>query len=184
MYSKEPQAPSTPTEFLSWEEKQEGKYEYADGVITAMTGGSVRHNDIALKLFLALHPQFTSKGCKINIADVKLIINEEKYYYPDLIVTCDQDDKQANDGIRKPLLVAEVLSPGTSDKDRGEKKNNYLKMPSVREYLLIDSEQMLVEQYYKQTEKIIFYQLLEKADTLELKTTDLKIPIANLYGNA
>lgn len=170
-----------PQMFLAWEQNQDEKYEYADGEITAMTGGSVRHNDLVLRLFLELQPKFAEKNCKLNIADVKLIINEEKYYYPDLIVTCDSSDLKANDGIRKPILIAEVLSPTTSDRDRGEKKNNYLKIPSLQEYILIDSTQPVIEYYFKQSEKVINYQLLEEEDDLKIKSIDLEISLAKIF---
>ena len=185
MFAKESEnfSQMSPTEYLVWEEQQEGKYEYVDGVITAMTGGTVPHNDLALNLFLEIYPEFSKKGCKVNVADVKLNITETKYYYPDIMATCHPEDLTAIDAMRNPILLVEVLSATTSDKDRGEKKNKYFKIPSLQEYILIDSEQIAVEHYIKGEGRMWLYSLLEEGDILSLKSINLDIPIEKIYKN-
>ena len=76
--------------YLAWEPLQEQRYEYVDGAIAAMPGGTVPHNDIAVNLLTALHGAVRAKGCRINIADVKVQVSKSgAYRYPGLVVSCD-----------------------------------------------------------------------------------------------
>ncbi|WP_420485330.1 Uma2 family endonuclease [Iningainema tapete] len=59
----------TPQEYLEWEEQQPVKYEYINGEVFAMTGGTIPHNDIALNLASALKNHLRGKGCKVQMAD-------------------------------------------------------------------------------------------------------------------
>jgi len=109
-------------EYLEWEPQQEIRYEYVNGEVFAMTGGTIPHNDIALNFYTALRPHLSPRGCKVNVSDVKVEISKQSpYYYPDVIVTCDPEDLKARKYFQKPKLIAEILSPSTSGKDRGEK---------------------------------------------------------------
>jgi Uma2 family endonuclease len=66
------------------------------GEVFTMTGGTVPHHDIAFNLYRALYPHLRSKGCRINVADVKLQISSSSpYYYPDIIVICVPRDLNA-----------------------------------------------------------------------------------------
>jgi Uma2 family endonuclease len=78
----------TVAEYLDWEPRQEQRYEYVYGDVLAMTGGTVPHNDIAINLLTLLLPTVRANGCRINLADVKLLVNGDGlYYYPDLLMT-------------------------------------------------------------------------------------------------
>ena len=111
----------TPQEYLDWEEKQPIKYEYMNGRVFAMTGGTLPHNDIALNLATALKIHLRGKGCKVSMADAKLGVSEKgSFHYPDVMVTCDERDRRATKVIYNPCLVVEVLSPGTEAFDRGK----------------------------------------------------------------
>jgi Uma2 family endonuclease len=141
--SSAPFPPMTAAEYLDWEPQQEQRYEYINGEIVAMTGGTVPHNDIAINLLTALLPQVRASGCRINMADVKLCVNETGlYYYPDLLVSCHPQDLNARKFIQFPKLIVEVLSPGTADKDRTDKFTDYQGIPTLQEYLLISSEKI------------------------------------------
>jgi Uma2 family endonuclease len=101
----------TAEEYVVWEAKQELRHEYIDGEILAMTGGTLPHNDIALNFYTALRPHLRSRGCRVNVSDVKVQASKSsRYFYPDLVVTCDPDDLKARDFIQHPKLIVEVLS--------------------------------------------------------------------------
>ena len=138
----------SPTEYLAWEEKQPFRYEYINGEAYAMTGGSMSHNDIAINLVVMLRTYLRGKGCKVFINDIKVQVStKETYFYPDLVVTCNNEDIQSQKLISHPLLIIEVLSPETEGYDRGEKFKQYRQMPSLQEYILIDSRQISIECY-------------------------------------
>jgi len=140
--------PMAPQEYLEWEEQQPIKYEYINGEVFAMTGGTLPHNSIALNLASALKTHLRGKGCKVFMADAKVGVSEKgSYHYPDVMVTCDLRDQTARQIVYYPCLIAEVLSPGTEGYDRGDKFKHYRRIKTLKEYVLIDAETMSVECY-------------------------------------
>ncbi len=174
----------TIAEYLEWEPLQELRYEYVHGTVIAMTGGTIPHNDIALNFYRTLYPQVRSKGCRINVADVKVEVSSTSpYYYPDVVVTCDPDDLRARKLLRHPKLIVEVLSPGTEAKDRGEKFAHYRSSPSLQEYVLIESEKVSVECYRRGEGKLWLYYPYTTGDLITLESIDFSFSIALLYEN-
>lgn len=173
----------TAEEYLVWEPQQEIRYEYLNGEVVAMTGGTVPHNDIAINLLMALLPSIRAKGCRINMADVKLqIAGSSLYYYPDLIVSCDPKDLTARQFLQFPKLIVEVLSPGTADKDRSEKFTDYQTIPTLQEYLLINSEKVSVECYRRGEGRMWLYYPHTSGDTLTLQSLDMSLPLQQIYA--
>lgn len=116
----------TPQEYLEWEERQDIKYEYVNGEVFAMTGGTIPHNDIAVNLTTALKNHLRGSGCKVSMADAKLD--------PDGMVTCDMRDRKAIQFIQHPCLIAEVLSPGTEGYDQGSKLSHYRRIKTLKSW--------------------------------------------------
>lgn len=169
-------------EYLVWEPQQEMRHEYARGAVYAMTGGTVPHNDVAINLLTALLPQVRSQGCRINMADVKLQIDAANlYYYPDLMVSCDPRDLNAQRFIQFPKLIVEVLSPGTAAKDRGDKFKDYQTIPSLQEYLLVSSETMSAECYRRGEGRMWLYYPYSEGDNIYLDSLGCQIAIEQLY---
>ncbi|MBW4562277.1 MAG: Uma2 family endonuclease [Mojavia pulchra JT2-VF2] len=179
--SQQPQK-MTIEEYLAWEPQQDLRYEYVNGEVFAMTGGTIPHNDIALNLYTALRPHLRARGCRVNVSDVKVQVTPTSpYYYPDVVVSCDPQDLNALKFIQNPRIIAEVLSPSTSSKDRGEKFTNYLKMPSLQEYLLIDSETISVERYCWGEGRMWLYYPYTEGDIITLSSIEFEFAIALLY---
>ncbi|MEQ9550535.1 MAG: Uma2 family endonuclease [Coleofasciculus sp. G3-WIS-01] len=169
-------------DYLEWESQQEIRYEYVKGEAFAMTGGTIPHNDIALNLYTALRPHLRSRGCRVNVSDVKVQVSPKSiYYYPDVIVSCDPEDLNARKFIQNPKLIVEVLSPGTSAKDRGEKFTYYLTIPSLQEYILIDSGTISVERYSRGEGRMWLYYPYQAGDTITLPSIEFEFPIELLY---
>ncbi|BAZ32676.1 hypothetical protein NIES4074_51820 [Cylindrospermum sp. NIES-4074] len=179
-----PQQPQQMTieEYLEWEPLQDLRYEYVNGEVFAMTGGTIPHNDIALNFYTALRPHLRSRGCRVNVSDVKVQVSPQSpYFYPDVIVSCDSQDLNARKFIQNPRLIAEVLSPGTSGKDRDEKFTYYLKIPTLQEYILIDSEKISVERYCRGEGKMWRYYPYTAGDIITLSSIEFEFPIELLY---
>ena len=175
-------APMSVEEYLAWEPQQEIRYEYVQGEVLAMTGGTVPHNDIAINLLTLLLPQIRAQGCRINMADVKLQIDVSGlYYYPDLIVSCDPRDRNAHKFIQFPKLIVEVLSPGTADKDRGNKFRDYQTISTLQEYVLIDSEKISAECYRRGEGRMWLYYPYATGDAIALESLDISLQIEQLY---
>ncbi|NJL43333.1 MAG: Uma2 family endonuclease [Pseudanabaena sp. SU_2_4] len=169
-------------EYLAWEPQQDIRYEYVNGEAFAMTGGTIPHNDIALNLYRTLYPHLRSRGCRANVSDVKVQVSPKSpYYYPDVIISCDPQDLNARTFIQNPKIIVEVLSPGTSAKDRGEKFVNYLSIPTLQEYLLIDSESISVERYCRGEGRMWLYYPYTAGDTIALSSIEFELAIELLY---
>ncbi|MBW4593701.1 MAG: Uma2 family endonuclease [Brasilonema angustatum HA4187-MV1] len=172
----------TVEEYLEWELQQDIRYEYVNGEVFAMTGVTIPHNDIALNFYTTINPHLRSRGCRVNVSDVKVQLSaQSQYYYPDVIVSCDPQDLNARKFIQNPKLIAEVLSPGTSAKDRGEKFTDYLKIPTLQEYILIDSEKISVERYSRGDGRMWLYYPYTAEDIITLSSIEFEFPIELLY---
>ena len=182
----QPDIPSrlTPQEYLDWEAQQEYRYEYIDGEIIAMTGGTIPHNDIALNFYSALRPFLRQRGCRANVSDVKVEDRKnERYFYPDLVVTCEAEDLRARDLVKHPTVIVEVLSPSTAGGDRGTKLKCYRQIPSLQEYVLVDSQSMAVELYRRGDGKMWLYSEYESGETVRLESLDFEVELSVLYDN-
>lgn len=175
-------------EYLAWEAEQESKHEYENGTIIAMTGGTIPHSQVAANFAALLIPHLRGKGCKVAISDAKVATPSGKYYYPDLVVTCDERDRIARDYLQYPCLVTEVLSPATEARDRGIKQQSYMRIPTLQTYILIDPDRPQVETYQRQNHAWE-YTLIGSADLntdtpiVNIHNFDLEFPLALLYEN-
>ncbi|KAM3090376.1 Uma2 family endonuclease [Phormidesmis sp. 146-35] len=169
-------------EYLEWEPRQEIRYEYVDGEVLAMTGGTLPHNDIAINFLTLVRSQVRARGCRINMADVKVQVNASGlYYYPDLIVSCDPRDLTAHKLIQYPKLIVEILTPSTESKDRGDKFTAYRNLSTLQEYVLVDSEKVSVECYRRGEGRMWLYTPYTKGDILSLESIAWKGQTELLY---
>ena len=147
-----------------------------------MTGGTLPHNDLALNLYTALRPHVRQRSCRINVADVKVnIAAMDAYRYPDLVVSCDPSDQQAIQAIQAPKLIVEVLLPGTERRDRGEKFREYIQIPTLEEYVLIDSGQIGVECYRRGEGRMWLYFPYVTGNVLRLDSVDFSCSLEQIY---
>jgi Uma2 family endonuclease len=170
------------SEYLEWEERQEFKYEYLNGEVYAMTGGTIPHNDIAVNLTTTLKNQLRGRRCRVNMADAKVCVSEEgPCYYPDVVVSCDERDRQAITFIQYPSLIVEVLSPSTEAYDRGGKFTQYRRIQNLREYVLIDAEKVSVDCFRLNDRGFWELHPYEAEDEVELTSIDFRFPISLVY---
>jgi Uma2 family endonuclease len=172
--------PMTPAEFLQWEEKQEIRHEYVNGEVVAMTGGTIPHNDLAVNLLLLIATHVRSRGCRINVSDVKVKVRR-RFRYPDLVVTCDDRDKSAIKLFKYPKLIVEVLSPGTEAVDRGQKLREYQGLSTLQEYVLVNSDQMIIEVYRRGEKRGWLYESYVAGETVELQSVEFSCAIDQIY---
>jgi Uma2 family endonuclease len=132
-------------EFLDWERKQPKRHEFANGVVTLMTGASAAHVRIAGNIAFALRQRLRGTGCEAFGSDMKVIANGT-VRYPDVSVTCQLIDDR-DDRITEPVVVIEVLSPTTERTDRGRKKFDYVATPSIRQYAIVEQDERRIDLY-------------------------------------
>ena len=149
-----PQQPYlTPEEYLQIEAQSPIKHEYIDGQTYAMAGASDPHVTIAGNLFALLRSHVRGSGCRVYISDMKTRIETlNRFYYPDVLVTCDPRDLETPTYKRFPTLIVEVLSDSTEAFDRGDKFADYQTLESLREYVLINTKRQRVECFRRNDE--------------------------------
>lgn len=132
-------------EYLAGERDSEIKHEYVDGQVFAMAGASLRHNLICTNVSALFWNQLQNKSCYPVTADMLVKTNDRQFRYPDLQVVCD-DDPSNDEYVREsPILIVEVLSRSTRRRDKTEKRAEYLALPSLQEYVLIEQDVAEVE---------------------------------------
>ncbi|MEH2461362.1 Uma2 family endonuclease [Nostoc sp.] len=172
----------TPDEYLQWEAKQEIKHEYINGEVYARTGGTIAHNAIAVNLIAALRPHVRGSSCRVLGTEAKVGITEKgSFFYPDVLVTCNAQDRQAIQVIQFPKLIVEVLSPGTEAYNRGAKFAQYRRLETLQEYVLINSESIGVEIFRLNERSKWELTSYTNGDEIELICIEFKFPIELLY---
>ena len=147
-----------------------------------MTGGSIPHNNIALNFYRSLYSHLHQKGCQVNTSDVKVRESKNsRYFYPDLIITCNADDLKSHDFIEHPTVIIEVLSPSTEKYDRGDKFKYYRQIPSLQEYVLVDSKSISVEIYQRGEGKIWHYSAYTEGESITLSSIEFNCAVDVLY---
>jgi len=136
----------TEEEYLALEETAIEKSEYVDGQIRAMSDGSEPHASIPMNMGALLWNGLRGKPCRVLSSDMK-VWAAGVFYYPDLSVVCGPSTYRGGNKhiITNPVLVVEVLSPGTESKDRGEKFIRYQQIETLRSYLLVSQTEPRVE---------------------------------------
>jgi Uma2 family endonuclease len=130
----------TPEAYLQLEEQSLVKHEYIDGQAYAMAGTTDTHNTLAGNLYTLIRSHLRGSDCRVYIADIKARLEKRnRFYYPDLLITCDRQDQETPTYKRYAKLIIEVLSDSTEAFDRGDKFNDYQTLDSLVEYVLINS---------------------------------------------
>jgi Uma2 family endonuclease len=173
----------TPEEYLEGERASEIRHEFVDGRVYAMAGASDDHNRIAGNIFSELRERLRGKSCEPFINDMKVKIPPafaEVYYYPDVLVVCDQTDN-AKYYRERPTVIFEVISPETEGTDRREKAIAYRSIPSISAYILVEQDRMAVTIMHR-AEPGWRKEILEGPnEVLKLETIGVEIPFQHIY---
>ncbi|MDX2256823.1 MAG: Uma2 family endonuclease [Pseudanabaenaceae cyanobacterium bins.39] len=168
-------------EYLQWEDQHEEKHEYVDGMIYAMAGASENHIVITDNLTTIFVPKFRGSKCRSFSSDMRLnIASKNIYYYPDLLVTCDERDRLTKKHKNYPCLILEVLSESTEAKDRGVKFAHYQTIETLQEYVLVSQWEQRVE-VFRRDRQFWLLQTYTTDEVVELQSINVKIPIAAIY---
>ncbi|MDX2031354.1 MAG: Uma2 family endonuclease [Blastocatellia bacterium] len=169
-------------QYLATEAEAPTRREYAYGQVYAMGGASMGHARIVRNLSRRLDAHLDQSGCEVVTNDLKVRVNENAYYYPDLLVTCESLPDNAL-FCERPVLLVEVLSPTTTRIDRVEKMNAYQHLDGLREYAIVAQDRMRVEVYrHDQTGALWTCEAYtEPHQEVVLKSIAAKISMTDLY---
>ena len=173
-------------EYHEIERNSDIKYEYSDGHIYDMSGGTFEHSDIALNLSTALKTHLRGKVCKVANSDMKVLPlgDENPSYFPDITVTCNPEDyKRGSTTIRSPRLIIEVLSPSTTYRDRGEKLRVYKACASMEEYVMVSTRRQEIEIYRRVSANKWEDTQYTVEQEVTLASVGLTIPVSEIYAD-
>ena len=169
-------------DYLAGEDGSELRHEYLDGQVYAMVGASDRHGLIANAVAFALTPAARRKGCQLFIADMKVrleIGGKTMFYYPDLLLSCEPQDREKYFR-SQPCLLVEVLSDATQRIDRREKLLSYQTIASLQGYLLIEQDTQCLEMYRRSNHWQVEY---FEEGSVWLDCLETALSIADVYAD-
>jgi Uma2 family endonuclease len=171
----------TVSEYLQLELNSQIRHEYIAGEIYGMTGASQQHNLIIGNIYMKLRQHLRGTGCRVFSSDMKVKIEKlEIFYYPDVSVTCDSQDREKY-FLKSPCLIFEVLSAATKRIDKHEKLVNYLEIQSLQEYVIVSQDRVKIEIYRQDEEGNWNAISLGETDVLNLESVGLKMTMAEVY---
>jgi Uma2 family endonuclease len=166
------------SEYLRQEHRAEYRSEWIDGRVERVPGASKIHACIVFNLTLALGIAVRQRGFRLSQGDTLLYTPNKRYYYPDLMVCpFDSQDTHLEDA---PCLLVEVLSPTTAAKDRGPKLDEYLKIPTLRQYLLIEQHQASVK-VFERSEDGWHLRVFDGEGTFEVVCLGVALSLSDIY---
>ncbi len=172
----------SPEEYLKLEELSQLKHEYIQGETYAMAGASDAHVTLSVNLVTLLRNHVRGSGCRVYMSDMKARIESRNiYYYPDVMVTCDQRDKAFQSFKRHPCLIIEVLSKGTEAFDRGDKFADYQNLETLQEYVLISQKRQRVECFRRNAEGLWVLHSYTQGSEIHLASVNLRTSMGAIY---
>ena len=176
-----PAAKLSLSEYLDWENRQPDKNEFYRGEVFAMVGARRVHGCVVSNLNRRFAEQLDGTPCRVFTEGMKLQVADDAIFYPDLLITCDLADLATEMIFRSPSVVIEVLSPSTQAYDRGLKFATYRRLPSLKEFILVDPDARRVEAYRRtEQDQWLFFDLSE-GPTLDAPSIGCSVPLAEVF---
>lgn len=194
--------PYYPVEEYFWQEQRaEQKNEYYDGTIYGMAGGSAEHSQMQSNIILEVGTALRERDCRVLTSDLKVGVeakieakargrrkkSKDFIGYPDASVLCGPLEffKEDRYTIANPLVLFEVLSLSTRNYDTSFKLEQYQKIPTLRAYIMADSEQIWVRNCQRigdENRWILEEPLEDLEDVLYIEALEVKLPLRLLYA--
>jgi Uma2 family endonuclease len=164
--------------FLDWESRQESKHEFDGYQPVAMTGVTVAHSTIQGNLLGLLFDRLRGHRCRAHGSDLKIQV-AGRIRYPDAFIVCSPVPSGAT-VVHDPVVVFEILSPGTSYQDRIEKNREYRATPSIQRYVILEQSRPAATVYVRSGDDWVADVLVGEVG-LALPEIDSNIPLPEVY---
>lgn len=182
----------SPEDYLEFDRRSEQKFEYLDGVIIAMAGGSPRHGMLAMRAAVLMGPAILANGCQPFSSDVRVLLDAKRAYaYPDFSAVCGpvectvEYSETAWDTIANPSLIVEVLSASTATYDTGAKASLYHSISSLQDLLLIHQEPVWIEHHSRESANSWRIDVIQDPTaTIHLRSLNYTLSVADIYSGA
>jgi len=176
----------TPAEYLARERAAAIKSEYFRGEMFSVAGESYSHVLLVSNFTTVLNNTLREHGCHALPSDLRVkTVSTSFYTYPDIVVLCGSpefEDAQS-DTLLNPIAIVEVLSESSEAHDRGEKFNQYCRIETLKEYVLVAQNKPHVDQFIRMQDgqSWLFTQFKGLEATLNLGTIPVRIPLREIY---
>ena len=174
----------TEDEYLRLDRAAEMRSEFVDGEIFAMSGGSFPHSILAVRLAVELSLKMRGRNCVVFNSDTRVRTSSTgSYVYPDISVVCGkpQSHRASDDILINPIVVIEVLSPGTERYDRGKKFGLYREIESLQDYILVHTDSVHVEHFTRQPESWLFREYRGAESSISIESIDCAVLLGDVY---
>jgi Uma2 family endonuclease len=171
-------------EFRAWAEQQpRGRFERVDGRVVQTTPERSVHARLKSAIWRALDDALRASGIEAEAFPdgMTVEVGEDTDYEPDVLVNAGPPIGPEVVAPPNPVIVVEVLSPGTRFTDTGEKLCGYFRVPSIQHYLIVGARRREVVHHRRAGETIITTVLTEGAVVLD--PPGISITLDAIYRN-
>ena len=181
-----PKSKVTVAQYLAIERVAEFKSEFYRGEMFAMAGASRFHNRTKENLIIGVGVQLLGGPCQSFSSDQRVKVSASGLYtYPDIVIVCGQFEYDPDDidTLTNPRVIFEILSDSTEMYDRVKKFEQYQKIPSLREYVLVCQDRIRVERYVRQSDdEWLLTVFADPASEFALATVPVHMPLRDIYA--
>lgn len=184
--SAQPPARLTPEQYLEIDRAAQTRSEFYDGIMYAMSGGTLVHALVTTNLCTELQNALRGR-CLVTASNLRIRVDASGLYtYPDVAVICGKPQHPDNrkDTLLNPAILIEVLSPSTEAYDRGFKATQFRQIESLEEYALVSQNEPRVEIFRRQTGgHWLFTEFAGLDATCRFDSVEAGIPMSEIYLN-
>lgn len=170
--------------YLALERSEDRRYEWLDGRVYAMAGGTLEHSALSSSMIRELWQLVRADGRQVHTSDAKICVPDTGLAtYADAAVVCgllERDPKDRN-AMTNPVVVVEVLSDSTEGYDRGEKFRHYQQLASLRDYVLVSQHEPLIEVYSRRDDGAWLYVAAGAGASIRLSALDRTLAVDRVY---
>lgn len=165
--------------YLAFEHASDRKHEFVEGRVYAMSGVHTRHNRIAGNIFWRMWQVSAGGPCRAHTSDVKLRVAEDRIYYPAVMSLCAEPNR--DEVIIGDPCVVEVTSPSTRRIDHAEKRDAYLRIPSLHAYLVVEQRRRQVDDWRRDADGAWQHAVVIEQGTIDLPCPSLALSLDDIY---
>ncbi len=181
-----PRPRHTLEEYFALLEASDKRWEFWDGEFVCMAGGSPEHAMICGNVFYALRKRLEGHDCQTFNTDMPIKTPTlPPFRFPDASIVCGKPVFEKVDKfitLANPILVVEVLSPGTASIDHNEKKLAYQALPSVQEYILVAQDAPHMTRFLRQGKRWRRFDYGNLQAVVELSSIECTLPLQEVYA--
>jgi Uma2 family endonuclease len=174
----------TRAEYQRWADTQPtGRFERIDGMVVAMAPQRGAHLRVKRNVLIALMRSIAELGlpCEALPDGGTVEIDESGDYEPDAVVTCGDAMGADSTVVPNPVVVVEVLSPGSRSSDLTRKLVGYFKVPSVRHYLIFWAERPQVIHHRRRDDGASIETRIVTTGEISLDPPGITIALKDVY---